>query len=274
MPLRDDFTFSQSSLQDAADCQRRFELRYIAQRQYPAPETDDQLAFEDWMQRGAGFHRLVQQHLVGIPADALNATINDDDLRRWWERYLQEGLRDLPQTVRKPEMTLVAPVNGYRLLAKYDLLAIEPGQRAVIIDWKTSHKTPRRESLAARWQTRVYRYVLVAAGAHLFGADIPPEAVEMRYWYAETGDTIRFPYSHDAYKDDERDLRGMIRDLAERQIFPLTDNERHCRFCAYRTLCERGHEPGSLDDYLSDEAPDFDAEAAIIDPDQIAEIEF
>ena len=83
------------------------------------------------------------------------------------------------------------------MLAKYDLVAIIPGQKAIIFDWKTSHKRPKDEWMAIRMQTRVYRALLVQAGAYLNGgAPIPPDQVEMVYWYADfPSEPTRFPWS-------------------------------------------------------------------------------
>ena len=71
MNLPDDFAFTQGSLQDAADCLRRFELRYIKRLRYPAVEAVPALQFEQRTRQGARFHKLVQQHLLGVPADTL-----------------------------------------------------------------------------------------------------------------------------------------------------------------------------------------------------------
>ncbi len=65
-----------------------------------------------------------------------------------------------------PKSNLSAPLGKHRLLAKYDLIAVQDG-KATIYDWKTYRKRPRNEWLAARTQTRVYRALLVQAGAHL-----------------------------------------------------------------------------------------------------------
>jgi hypothetical protein len=61
------------------------------------------------------------------------------------ESYLRSGLAGLPQK-RYPEITLSALLEV--LLAKYDLIAVEPGQRAVIVDWKTAERRPKRERLS------------------------------------------------------------------------------------------------------------------------------
>ncbi len=161
-------TLSQSSLQDYVDCARRFQLRYIERLSYPAIESEPTLENEKHQQEGEYFHRLVQQYLIGIPSEQISKLANTPNLQRWWENFLSDkdlrGLEKLGGLL--PESTLSAPLGKYRLLAKYDLIAIE-NSKATIYDWKTYRKRPRNEWLAARMQTRVYRALLVHAGAHL-----------------------------------------------------------------------------------------------------------
>ena len=92
-------TLSQSSLQDYNDCPRRFELRYLEQLAYPAIETEPALENEKHQQEGEYFHRLAQQHLIGIPAEQVEKFANTDNLQRWWDNYVNakdlRGLKDL-----------------------------------------------------------------------------------------------------------------------------------------------------------------------------------
>ena len=271
--LPDDFQFSQSSLQDFADCPRRFYLKYVRQLRYPAPESEPLREFEAQAERGALFHHLVHQHLVGLPADALAETLSDETVAAWWDNYLAYGLADLPPR-RYPEITLSAPLAGHRLVAKYDLLAL--GERAVIVDWKTALRRPKRERLQSRLQTVVYPYLLARAGAHLKGGQpIPPEAITMIYWFAEFPQQPEsFAYSADQLARDGAQLESLAADILRRgeSEFELTDNLDLCRFCSYRSLDDRGAKAGNL---LSadqdDEAERFDLD---LDLDKIAEIEF
>ena len=177
--LPDSFTFSQSSLQDYYDCPRRFQLRYIEHLAWPAVETEPVLENERRLQEGQLFHRMVQQHLVGLPIEKLTQLANTPDLSRWWENYLDHDF-NISGYLQHAELTLSAPVGTHRLLAKYDLIAVAPGKNAIIYDWKTYHKRPKDEWMAARMQTRIYRALLIQAGAFLNGAvPIQPEQVEM-----------------------------------------------------------------------------------------------
>jgi hypothetical protein len=282
----DNFQFSQASLQDFVDCRRRFQLRYLERRPWPAVESEPMLENERTMRQGAEFHHMIQQHLLGIPAERLSARLEEDDaqveeLRRWWGHYLAEHPGDAEAPARRyVEVGLAASLGEHTLLAKCDLVVLQPGGAAVIFDWKTARRKPRRAWLAGRLQTRIYPYLLVRAGAHLNdGQPFSPEQVEMRYWFSNfPQEPERFPYSQEQYQADEAFLIGLLAEVARQdpqQTFALTQDERQCRFCVYRSLCDRGVEAGrwdEQDDALEveeDETADF-----ALDFDQIAEIEF
>ena len=61
--LRADFQFSQASLQDYVECARRFQLRYVERVAWPAPQAQPIFEYEQRLERGQVFHRLVQQQL-------------------------------------------------------------------------------------------------------------------------------------------------------------------------------------------------------------------
>jgi hypothetical protein len=265
------FTFSQSSLQDYSDCPRRFQLRYIENLSWPAVETAPVLENERRLQEGQLFHRMIQQHLVGLPVEKLTRLAKTSDLSRWWENYLGYDFK-IGGCAQSPELSLTAPIGTHRLLAKYDLIAVIPGQKAVIFDWKTYHIRPRDEWMAARMQTRVYRALLVQAGASLNGgASIQPDQIEMIYWYAEFPlEPIRFPYNAAQYKRDWDSLTSIISEIDRQRDFPMTEDEKKCAFCPYRSYCNRGEKAGTIDEVETEAASnDFD-----LNLEQIAEIEF
>ena len=277
MTLPDDFTFSQSSLQDYEDCARRFELRYIKQLRYPSLATANVLAYEERKRRGDRFHKMIQQYLLSVPDDLLEKSLGDDDeLAGWWQTFMDYGLAGLPSE-RYPEITLQTHIGGYRLIAKYDLLAITPGGQAMIMDWKTTSYVPppeKKRILESDLQTTVYRYVLAQAGAHLYGGEIPPENIRMTYWYAaRDGQRIAFDYSEQQMQADEKELLRLIEEIETAKEFKLTDEERRCRYCQFRSHCNRGDRAADWDpaDYDDEPSDDEDFE---IDFDQIAEIEF
>jgi len=264
------FTFSQSSLQDYSDCPRRFQLRFIEQLKWPAIETEPVLENERRQQEGQLFHRIVQQNLIGLPNEKLSRLANTPNLSRWWGNYLGHNF-ELAGTNQRTELTLVAPIGSFWLQAKYDLVAIKPGERAFIYDWKTYHKRPREEWMAARMQTRVYRAMLVEAGAFLNdGNPFLPDQIEMIYWYADyPSEPAHFPYNPTQHKRDRDALTGLINEIGNHRHFPLTEDEKKCAYCPYRSYCNRGGKAGTLDELTESEPTETD-----INFEQIAEIEF
>jgi CRISPR/Cas system-associated exonuclease Cas4 (RecB family) len=250
---------SQSSLQDYVDCARRFQLRYLERLSYPAVESEPALENEKHQQEGEYFHRLAQQYLIGIPNEHIAKLANTASLQRWWENFLTSkdltGFLNLSGLIL-PEATLSAPLGKYRLVAKYDLIAIENG-KATIYDWKTYRKRPRDEWLAARMQTRVYRALLVHAGVHLNnGQPFIPEQIEMVYWFADfPNEPARFLYTSAQYKRDWDLLTKLSDEIhsALRQAqhnassYPLTDDRTKCSYCPYRSYCDRGVRAGDVE---------------------------
>lgn len=264
------FAFSQSSLQDYSDCPRRFQLRYIEQIQWPAIETEPVLENERAQQEGQLFHRMVQQHLIGLPVEKLSRLANTPNLSRWWKNYLEYQFNHSGYA-QNTELTLGAPVGTFWLVAKYDLIAVKPGERAVIYDWKTYHKHPRKEWVAARMQTRVYRALLVQAGTVLNGGNpLQPDQIEMIYWYADyPSEPTHFPYNTAQHKRDWDGLNALILEISNHRHFPLTEDEKKCAYCPFRSYCNRGVKAEALDELAESElaGTDFNFE-------QIAEIEF
>ena len=274
MTLPGDFQFTQGKLQDYVDCQRRFQLRHVLMQPWPALITDEPDRFEVHMQRGAALHLLAHQHAQGLDPARLSETIQDETLAHWWQTFLRRPPRDLPEAVRRAETVLAAPLGDRRLVAKFDLIAVQPGQRMVIVDWKTAGKQPSKPALARRLQTVVYRYLAVEAGAALNEGQCPePGQVEMIYWFAQrNGQTVRFAYDraqHDGARAYLLDLLSEIVSHTE-PVWPLTANETQCRFCNYRSLCERGARAG----FFNDLEDDIELLEEAIDLEQIVEVEF
>lgn len=271
--LPEDFQFSQGKLQDYVDCARRFQLRYVLMQPWPSVIAEPAAETERHWQRGAAFHRLAHQHTLGLDPGLLESTIDDDTLRGWWRTYLEHPPDGLPGDLRRAEVAVGMTLAGHRLVAKFDLLAAGPEQ-LVVVDWKTMLKRPSRAALAKRLQTRVYRFLAVEAGAGYMDGLVPrPGQVLMVYWFAQAGGaTERFPYDGEQHAADREYLNGLTARIGEHRerIWPLTPDEHRCRFCNYRSLCERGVQAGFLADLDEDEEP-VDLE---IDLEQIAEIEF
>lgn len=244
MQLPEDFEFSQSCLQDYADCARRFWLKYVEERVWPAEITRPAIEHEIRMLAGQSFHTLVQQHLNGIPAERLTPYVQGEELEHWWSSYLAASPADLPGQ-QHIEFTLAARVVGFRLVAKYDLLVVASDGSVSILDWKTSRRKPYRDRLAIHAQTRVYPFLVVRAGSQLMGVkQVSPERIRMLYWFVEAPTQPEiFDYSSELYRRDEAYLAYQIEQIAGAQgaeDFAQTMNARACEPCVYRSYCLRG----------------------------------
>lgn len=283
------FVFSQASLQDYTSCARRFQLRYILQVRWPQADDEPATQRERRLQQGAAFHYLVHQHALGIPNELLDPIAGQDTiLRRWWQAYLHTPPRNLPSTLYRTELRLSMPLStlsshhhpafnhNYQLTARYDLLAIAPGQRAVIVDWKTGTNRPKRIWLEKQWQTLIYRYVLVYAGTHLNNhVPFQPEQIEMVYWFADfPAQSEHFGYTTEQHNATAQALAKVTAEIEARQEpeWPLTNDERQCRYCTFRALCNR-YESQSQGGQVPEE-PETDSFDFELELEQIAEIVF
>jgi CRISPR/Cas system-associated exonuclease Cas4 (RecB family) len=288
MRLPTDFHFSQGSLQDYVDCQRRFQLRHLLHLSWPAIPAEPIEENERRGRMGRIFHQLINQHLLGLPQERLASIANAEDLADWWSSYiehaadlkallLQEGSQDATTFKLHPEFMFSAPLGDYRLVAKYDLIAVLLGKHAFIVDWKTSRNPPSWQWLDQRLQTRVYPYLLVAAGAQLNASlAIQPGQIEMLYWYAEQPELLRrFIYSSEKYQEDGHYLESLIAEIESKGEgdFTLTSERKKCNYCIYRSYCDRGVQAGTLGESSYELEDEADIEISL-NFEQIAEIEF
>jgi hypothetical protein len=275
--------FSQSSLQDYEQCPQRFKLRYLEQQRWPAIESEPVAEAERLARLGADFHRLVHQHLIGLDEQLLAESLAaaEPDLRRWWDSYLSHRPPQLAEAVAlHPELKLSASLRGYLLLARFDALAQLSDGTFLIIDWKTTHRKPDRDTLERRLQTRVYPWLLAQAGAAFNGGTpIPPESISMLYWYPEfPAEAELFSYSKLSFQNNDsilNELLSRIEHAARHDDFPLTDDSHRCRYCVYRSLCERGAAAGPLLDTGDDPEPSAGDDLDLsLDWEQIAAVQY
>jgi hypothetical protein len=97
MTIPVDFRFSQGNLQDYIDCPRRFQLRHLQHIAWPAVEVEPLLEHERHRKLGEFFHRLVQQHLLGVPVERLSRMaaglrLGGPELETWWQNSLKSAI--------------------------------------------------------------------------------------------------------------------------------------------------------------------------------------
>lgn len=286
--LSSDFVLSQSNLQTYVDCQRRFWLTYVQQLPWPAVEAGPVQEQEYVMRLGDFFHRAVQRAEIGIDPAIIAAQL-EDPLDLWFTSYLRHRPTDLPTSVVEVESVLTTPFQAsegapvFRLAAKYDLLAIEPGERAVIVDWKTTRHRTDPMRLRRRLQSQVYPYLVVEASKRLPWGPLTPEQVEMRYWFtAEPDNPVTLRYDTQQHEANHQYLHRLVGQILSSQSeadfpkIPDTDANRNrvCAYCTYRSRCDRGIFAGFIEESADVEEmflePETELEISLDDVQELA----
>ena len=283
------FQFSQGSLQAFEDCPRLFQLRYLKKVSWPVNEQESSKQLDKQLEQGTVFHHWIHQFYRGIsPERLVDSSPPESQLARWWRFFLDHRPK-LENYLLYPEISLSIPIGSDRLVAKFDLLAINRNllsnssfeiNEAVIVDWKTSRKRPNRPWQRERLQSKVYPYLFVAASSQFTeGKNIEPNHLKMIYWFSNAPTSpMEFSYNNDQYQKDKDYINTLIRRIKKLgpDEAPKTTKIKRCSFCIYRSLCDRGTEDGFSGDEF-----DLDQVQAIstgslddFDFDQIAEIEF
>ncbi len=151
---------------------------------------------------------------------------------------------------RRPEIDLSMTFEQYRLAAKIDLLAVDRGKQAVIVDWKTTHKSPKPAFVTSRIQSLVYPYLVISTGSSLNGyKPFDPSQVTMIYWYPSFPEKpVILKFDQIWMEKTKSTLSRLVGEIAhlKMDIFPLTVETGKCQFCRFRSLCERGITAGNL----------------------------
>lgn len=219
---------------------------------WPADDVQEALKSEQFMENGRIFHELVHRDILGIPVKAPA----NQEIARWWQHFQEYRPADV-EGEKYPEKTLVGKIGDNVLVATYDLIVITPDETAHIFDWKTWRHPEKKTNLRERLQSRIYPYLLVEAASTLEpGLELVPENIQMHYWFTEQPHAPRvLSYNSALYAEDDAYLKGLVNEILQTEAgnFPKTDRELQCKFCPYRSYCDRGAVAGSFE-----EADEFD----------------
>jgi predicted RecB family nuclease len=271
------FDYSQNKLHDYLECPRRFELRYLLQRIWPAVHSEPVLEMEEQINNGKIFHLMAQQYFSGIHPDVIFMQVENVKISNWWKEFIRfaEAYNNLPH---QSEVLISSKINNKSFVGVFDLLVYSPGEKITIIDWKTNHTRPSRKNLEQHVQTRLYPLLLTSGGKQWNNNnEIKPDQIEMIYWFANYPDEQQsFLYSEHQYQADLNFIQDLINQIESTNLgeFTLTANQKRCNFCNYRSLCGRGIKPGSTENL---DTVDFDylyEEIEEIDMNQIGDIAF
>lgn len=253
---KNELIFSANSLQSFSDCERRFELKYLEELQWPAVEAEPVLKSERFLADGRRFHEMIHQDILGIPV--VEPSFDDDPIFNWWSTY--QALNPIQEDGdRYPEKTLVSTLKDRLFVATYDLIVVSENGNVVIYDWKTWKNPLPLQRVKNQMQSRIYPLVLYRERSSIPGcSDLQPEDIEMRYWYVNSPDeSVAFTYSKDQLEADTAFLQLMIDRIDELGPgqFELTADKRKCTYCPFRSYCERGSIAGNLDEFEAMEDP-------------------
>jgi len=275
MPLPTNFQFSQNNLQDYHDCPRRFELRHILRQDWPALQSEPVIEREQHIRMGNRFHEMIHQNLTGVPIEQIEAQVNEPQLQDWWRAFLDYS--PIPASISRMhvEFPVSARFVDVRLVAKFDLVTFLAENQALIFDWKTALKRPLRKFLRERIQTRLYPFLLTLALRSPDNQPMDPAQVKMIFWFANFPQEIeQIAYSQAQFDQDKIFFLGLIHQINTTPPghFLMTQNEKICTYCVYRSLCNRGVGAGTWNEMQ--EIGDATSTDVTINFEQIAEIEF
>jgi hypothetical protein len=268
--LPNNFMFSQKVLQTYVDCPRRFELQFLLRQPWPAVVTQPIVEMENHLEMGRDFHKMVQQYVSGVPNTDIASQIRNPRLLEWWQAFLAHGPGIDPLSCTA-ESKVSTKLNRFPLIAQYDLIQIGGQNTIEIMDWKTTAIPLTRAWLQKRLQTKVYLFVMGKVRGQ-YGNEGQLDQISLRYWFPQhpSNESI-FSFSADQFQTVEVELGSLIAEIANHgEIYALTEDEKLCQFCQYRSLCDRGGKAGDfhmLADVDTAGVPE-------IDLDQVTEIPF
>lgn len=233
---------SQTRITTWQQCQRKFQLRYVAKQGWPEPPFATDLAAV--MEQGEVFHMLAAQSYLMRDSFAFDPADLEEPVASWWSNFVEE--RPIPkkgQTARV-EATLTANLTGkIKLVGRIDLLFLGDN-RLEIFDWKTGK--PRRESdLKADWQTRIYLALLYQSRQILGVPELAAEDVSMTYWYPrEPKKSVTIRYSESWHAENWAELLELAKQMEAKleqpeAVWPLTTNLATCGRCPFNAICGR-----------------------------------
>ncbi len=229
-------TITQTQIGAFERCRRFYYLKYIEKLAWP---VESSVSAE--IQRGADFHLLARQLIMGLEPAELIFPPDGGKMSRWIDDFRARiPLKDQDQLYAEKEVSAVHA--GVLWLGLFDALAVKD-DRLTVFDWKTTgHPAAPAEYLRSP-QTKLYRFLAKMCAPRILGTGlhgIPAENIEMVYWFPEHPDAeIRLPYSESAFREDLTWLEYKAAEMSSQDTedYPRTEKSRVCRFCKYETYC-------------------------------------
>lgn len=230
-------TFNRSKLADYLSCQRRYQLRFLEERPWPAAPLAGQEEYARYL--GERFHQLLHQHFLGIAVE--DNQIGDAELQGWWRRF-KEYEPGLPDGDRLPELSLNVSLGTHRLSGRIDLLVLST-ESAHVFDWKTTSQPSVISRTGQDLQSKIYLALVVQAGT-ILPQPVDPDRLDLTYWYAkDPSNPITVSYSRLKHEQNWQELRAIAAEIANHEPgdgeWLKTADFRQCERCRYQILCGR-----------------------------------
>ncbi len=248
--------FSASMLQDYRDCARRFDLKYIQNQLWPAIHAEPISEYEEIIKNGQRFHHLVHQYFSGIPAETIQKNISSVIISKWFRQFFgfieNQGFEKIHSEIR-----VSAQLETHRLVAVYDMITQINNSEIRIFDWKTSKRILKSNQLLSQIQSAIYPFILYENAKTIFPEiqESPDLKIRMDYWFPEfPDDPVYFEYNAADHLHNIQEIGALLDEIEESRsagVFPKTSERGKCKYCQFRSFCDRGKNAGNFYDIES-----------------------
>ncbi|MBB6214050.1 CRISPR/Cas system-associated exonuclease Cas4 (RecB family) [Anaerosolibacter carboniphilus] len=244
--------FSQYGLQLFQGCPLRFKKRYLEGLTWKLNRLANSDVFHG-QEQGRLFHILAERYFLGIPT-GIEKIHQEKTLHQWMEA-LKLFLPVLPENQYFPEFELRLHKGEVKLQGKYDLIRVDREGKVTIFDWKTEEKILSLPKVQRSFQTILYRFLMVEAGAAILRETVKPENIHMIYWQPNhPGKAIKLAYTTELYEQDKKFLESMIKEIKAFDFDAYHKEQtdvKICRYCEYHSICHK--QPGNYDRILTED---------------------
>ncbi len=249
----DELYFSQAALSIYDQCALKFKRRYL-DGLYWGSSWGKKESQKKEIEKGRLFHDLADKY-YSFGKNVVDKELIPEEVAKWLESLIK--FRPYNEAgAFLPEQELRLNQDGMKLMAKFDLLYISSDNEAIIYDWKTSKKPAKKVYRRRSIQTKLYRYLLVAAGGRFSAKESwAPEEIKMVYWNPRFKVEQVLAYSQEKFEADKRYLQQEIKEIKNDEEFMATDNEEICDYCEYNPIC---HGETAIEVELEEEDLDID----------------
>lgn len=204
-------------------CQKKYELQYVRQLQWPSNPKNFRL--------GKGVHQLLDYAARQLPlTPVLDAT--DQDILHLYQLLQSSRWAQLP--IVASEWGFSINFNQHWIYGRIDRV-VRDGDQIIILDWKTGTAIPSNPQ--TDWQTLIYLYAVMSAQRAL---NLTIAAEQLAFVYVQAkGNTItevRIAYDAAMHQATQDRLLQTLNTLHATRLFALPA-ECPDRYCPYRNIC-------------------------------------